>query len=140
MSNAMFMNPKAQLDTIETAVAAIKTRGQFKHAYLLNPGAVYTDLVNVTGKGKLIWLMVKMAAAGAGEVKIKVDGVQGLAMAVGVAQPINWIVLGPCTADNYEGYKSEIPEPINLEFNTSLQVEVKSTADDVHFHAICQED
>lgn len=140
MSNIMVINPSVQLDTIETAVAAIKTRGAFVRYYLLNPGGSYVDLVNVTGSGKLVYLMTRCTGSGAGMIQFIIDGVVSAGVTVAVTQDISYISLRPPNLDTMEPVKSAENEMMNLEFNTSLVIEVLNSADAVHFHAMCQID
>jgi len=54
--------------------APASVRGALKRYYSTNPGAAYVELVNFSGHGKLLMILIATDATGVGSVKATLDG------------------------------------------------------------------
>ena len=125
MSNIMFMNPKVQLDTIESGVAGIKTRGEFKYfRYDEAPGDTdFTEMINITGSGKLLIIVVQcITTAGTFQMTLDSEASPGVGMPADTEKFIELVTRSIGAEWDIAG--SDTIAFLNLEFQSNLLVEV----------------
>lgn len=137
MSNSY--NLAVDLSGVLTAIDAKEIRGTWDKVFRMNPGAAYVEMLNITGSGKLIALTAKTNGTGTGDIKLKLDGKQGMALHININENLYL---------NYE--LSAVAQPdlvgsaninlINSEFINECLIEVRHQANNMEFHAIYSED
>ncbi len=122
------------IGTITDAITAKMIRGEFESTHLKNPGGAFTEVLNITGSGKLIMLGIATDATGGGRVKLVIDGRQYQSGII-VPGADNWYFALEPSEDAWQGMLQEqnTPVMINMEFQDSLVVEAQHTAVNIDF-------
>jgi len=121
----MFMNPKVQLDTIESGVAGIKTRGEFKYfRYDQVPGDTnFHEMVNLTGSGKLLIIVVQMITT-AGTFQMTLDSQASPQVGMPADQEKFIELVTRSIGGEWDIGGSDTIQFLNLEFQSSCLVEL----------------
>ncbi len=117
-----------RFDAIDTLLAAIKTRGQFKFHYVATSSSTYIDALSLASKkGKLVCVGVWGIAGCTPKVKITLDGtILGEKECTAAAIKFLSFGTGVSSVSLLDEYDS--PFLLNLEFNESCLIELKRTA------------
>lgn len=121
------------ITTITNAITAKNIRGQFRNADNANQGAAYTDLIDLTGEGKLVYFTVKTDGAGAGDVKVTIDGLNSSDFAIGNNQTL---YLAPTVqqTSNYDIGLTIEATYANIEYISNCRIQYRNSANNLTVH------
>lgn len=109
-----------------------KVRGHMTRAWITTNSTEFVDLLNITGQGKIWKLDFSVVDVGDNlEIKITVDGLWFTTFAYEGAKLVDFHCLAPKPVSLNQPtvqISDDIPFIFNLEFDTSLKIEVRSTA------------
>ncbi|MBA7477061.1 hypothetical protein ES707_12459 [subsurface metagenome] len=127
------IDKSTEIDAIKAKTDATpqKVRGHMERAWITTNSTEFVDLINITGQGKIWKIDFSLVDVGDNlEIKITVDGLWFTTFAYEGTKLIDFHCLAPKPVSLNQPtvqISNEIPFIFNLEFDTSLKIEVRST-------------